>query len=144
MAITSYYQFFERYFYGIVIANTSYLNTYICNRLSAEHLHRLYIFSLVWGIGAFLENDDRRQYDEFLRNKFTSYDFPEPFDINVSVLDFYVNIEGEYFCNKIMIISRARGTTTTGESKKILPLSFFKVFVLKFFVNCYLWGSYRL
>lgn len=65
------------------------------NRLSVEHLHRLYLFSLVWGIGAFLENRDRKKYDEFLRTKFKSFDFPAPYDINVSVFDFYVNIEGK-------------------------------------------------
>lgn len=68
---------------------------YFIFRLSAEHLHRLYVFSLVWGIGAFLENDDRNKYDDYIRTKFTIFDLPAAYDINISVFDFYVSTEGE-------------------------------------------------
>lgn len=64
------------------------------NRLSPEHLHRLYVFSLVWGIGAFLENEDRDKYNDFIRTKFTSFDLPEATEDNKSLFDFYVTIEG--------------------------------------------------
>lgn len=46
--------------------------------LTSEHLAKLYVFALIWGMGAFLEVDDRRKYDVFLKETFTSLDIPKP------------------------------------------------------------------
>ena len=35
--------------------------------LTREHYERLYIFTLMWSIGAFLELDDRAKMEEFMR-----------------------------------------------------------------------------
>lgn len=69
----------------------------LCTKLSPEHLHRLYVFSLVWGMGAFLELQGRIKFDAFLRDKLsTLLDLPQaPGDPGTTVFDFYVNDEGE-------------------------------------------------
>lgn len=63
-------------------------------RLTPEHLHRLYVFALVWGIGAFLENDDRDRYNDYIRTTFTSFDLPAATEDNKSLFDFYVTVDG--------------------------------------------------
>ena len=40
------------------------------------HLRRLYIFSLVWSVGALLERPDRKRLDDFIREQFP--DLPVP------------------------------------------------------------------
>jgi len=66
-------------------------------RLSAQHLHRLYVFSLVWSMGAFLDIGDRKKFSVFLRDKLTPVlDLPEskkPPD--ATVFDFVVSQQGE-------------------------------------------------
>lgn len=65
--------------------------------MTAEHLHRLYVFALVWGIGALLEKADRSKYDEYLRSNFQTLDLPyldkKP---NATVFDFVVNEKGKW------------------------------------------------
>lgn len=36
--------------------------------LTREHYERLYIFTLMWSIGAYLELDDRAKMEEYMRN----------------------------------------------------------------------------
>lgn len=40
------------------------------SNVSASHLERLYIFSLMWSVGALLELDDRAKMEEFSRGNF--------------------------------------------------------------------------
>lgn len=44
--------------------------------LSAEHLARLYVFALAWGMGALLELSDRKKFDQYVRDKFKDLDLP--------------------------------------------------------------------
>jgi hypothetical protein len=69
----------------------------LCTKLSPEHLHRLYVFALVWGMGAFLELPGRVKFDLFLREKLaTLLDLPSNAgDPQATVFDFYVNDEGK-------------------------------------------------
>lgn len=45
--------------------------------LTNEHLAKLYVFSLVWGMGAFLENEDRLKYDVFLKEHLPELSLPK-------------------------------------------------------------------
>nr|CAD7397043.1 unnamed protein product [Timema cristinae] len=62
-------------------------------RLSQEHLHKLYVFALIWSMGAFLDLDDRKRFDDFLRDKLSSLDLPPTHTMTVAtttVFDFVV------------------------------------------------------
>nr|CAD7569561.1 unnamed protein product [Timema californicum] len=66
-------------------------------RLSQEHLHKLYVFALIWSMGAFLDLDDRKRFDEFLRDKLSSLDLPPTHTMTVAtttVFDFVVSHNG--------------------------------------------------
>ncbi|CAH0547068.1 unnamed protein product [Brassicogethes aeneus] len=43
---------------------------------TSEHLKKLYVFALVWGMGAFLENNDRKKFDTFIKEKLKFLDIP--------------------------------------------------------------------
>lgn len=65
--------------------------------MTPDHLRRLFVFALVWGIGALLEKDDRLKYSEYLRSNFQSLDLPfmekKP---EANVFDFFVNDKGKW------------------------------------------------
>lgn len=44
--------------------------------LTPEHLAKLYVFALIWGMGAFLEIEDRLKYDTFFKNNLSILDLP--------------------------------------------------------------------
>lgn len=43
---------------------------------TSEHLAKLYVFALVWGMGAYLETEDRLKYDLFFREELAFLDLP--------------------------------------------------------------------
>lgn len=45
--------------------------------LTSEHLAKLYVFALVWGMGAFLECEDRLKYDVFLKENCPELSLPK-------------------------------------------------------------------
>lgn len=45
--------------------------------LTNEHLAKLYVFALIWGMGAFLESEDRRKYDIFLKENLELLSLPK-------------------------------------------------------------------
>ncbi|XP_050711756.1 dynein axonemal heavy chain 5-like isoform X2 [Eriocheir sinensis] len=60
-----------------------------------EHIHRLFVFAMMWSIGALLELADRARLEDHLKNKFTALDLPEctkgPTD---SIFDYRVDENG--------------------------------------------------
>jgi dynein heavy chain len=65
--------------------------------LSPQHLHRLYVFSLVWSMGAFLDIGDRKKFSDFLHDKLASVlDLPKSNKLpDAVVFDYMVSQQGE-------------------------------------------------
>ncbi|XP_076449104.1 dynein axonemal heavy chain 5-like [Babylonia areolata] len=66
-------------------------------QITPKHFEHLYIFIVMWSIGAFLELDDRAKLEEFIRSstEFT-LDLPALADSEQTMFDFFVNKEGEW------------------------------------------------
>ncbi|KAG5322537.1 DYH5 protein, partial [Pseudoatta argentina] len=65
--------------------------------LTTEYLTRLYVFALVWGIGALLETADRQKYDKYLRENFDTLDLPiSDRYLDATVFDFFVTDKGTW------------------------------------------------
>eukprot|EP00118_Oscarella_pearsei_P013119 m.101516 g.101516 ORF g.101516 m.101516 type:complete len:4701 (+) comp37133_c1_seq2:73-14175(+) len=64
---------------------------------SAAHLGRLFVFALMWSIGALLELEDREKMEAFLRKDTPTLDFP-PVDASSgdTMFEFVVNEQGEW------------------------------------------------
>uniref|UniRef100_A0A1B0GJY1 Putative dyneins heavy chain n=1 Tax=Lutzomyia longipalpis TaxID=7200 RepID=A0A1B0GJY1_LUTLO len=62
-----------------------------------EHLHRLYIFAMAWGMGAFLNTGDQKKMDEFVKQRFPTMDFPiEERNPSATIFDFFVTSTGAW------------------------------------------------
>lgn len=44
--------------------------------LTSEHLAKLYVFALIWGMGAYLEADDRNKYNAYIKEHLGFLDLP--------------------------------------------------------------------
>lgn len=65
--------------------------------ITSEHLKRLYIFALIWGVGALLETADRLKYDVFLKENFQSWDLPNSENCpDAKIFDFFVTEKGKW------------------------------------------------
>ncbi|KAJ1525369.1 hypothetical protein ONE63_010185 [Megalurothrips usitatus] len=66
--------------------------------LTPEHLGRLYVFALAWGMGALLELADRQKYDRFLRDNLPQLDLPAAsrHHPDATVFDFVVSQTGKW------------------------------------------------
>ncbi|XP_022609362.1 dynein heavy chain 5, axonemal [Seriola dumerili] len=69
-----------------------------CGDLSREHLERLYVFALMWSIGALLELADRRRMDIWLRaNDSIHLNLPEiSCDSEDTMFDYHVTADGQW------------------------------------------------
>lgn len=67
--------------------------------LTPEHLHNLYVFALIWGMGAFLDISDRRKFSNFLHEKLASVlHLPKSDSMpDAIVFDFVVSQQGKKF-----------------------------------------------
>lgn len=65
--------------------------------VSREHVERLYIFALMWSVGALLELEDRRKMESWLRsNDSIHLDLPDiPLDSEDTMFDYHVTADGE-------------------------------------------------
>ena len=65
--------------------------------LSAQHLERLYLFCVMWSLGALLELDDRAKMEQFMRENF-EHDLP-PVDeeIHETIFEYLVAEDGRWF-----------------------------------------------
>ncbi|CAH4038579.1 unnamed protein product [Pieris brassicae] len=63
-----------------------------------EHLHKIYVFSLVWGFGSLLETGDRIKYDKYIKETYREIlDIPKhPHNKPSMLFDFYVKQHGKW------------------------------------------------
>ncbi|KAL0211729.1 hypothetical protein RCL1_005355 [Eukaryota sp. TZLM3-RCL] len=63
--------------------------------ISNNHLERMFVFALIWSLGAVLEKEDRQKFDLFLRGD-RNLDLPSTFD-SETVYDYWISSEtGEW------------------------------------------------
>ncbi|KAK1795394.1 hypothetical protein P4O66_010566 [Electrophorus voltai] len=63
--------------------------------LSADHISRLFVFALMWSVGALLELDDRSKMEVFLRNHPVLLDMPSPQE-DQTIFEFMISESGEW------------------------------------------------
>ena len=87
-----------------------------------EHMSKLYVFALIWGMGAFLETADRSKYDRFLKENLTELDLPKNDRKNpdATVFDYVVNSDGEWVLWSTMVTNYVYPELATPEYSTIL------------------------
>nr|XP_012602340.2 dynein heavy chain 8, axonemal [Microcebus murinus] len=64
---------------------------------SVEHLHKLFVFALMWSLGALLELDSRDKFEAFLRHHESKLDLPViPKGANQTMYEFFVTDYGDW------------------------------------------------
>ena len=72
--------------------------------LTKEHVTRLYVFAIMWSIGALLELDERLKLQEYIldNNDRLELDLPALTEgANETVFEYYVDIEGKIIVKKM-------------------------------------------
>ncbi|CAG9857423.1 unnamed protein product [Phyllotreta striolata] len=90
---------------------------------TGEHLGKLYVFALVWGMGAYLESEDRSKYDLFVREELSAVlDIPVNNKNNpdATVFDYVVNAEGDWVSWSTMVTNYVYPELATPDFSQIL------------------------
>ncbi|XP_039763737.1 dynein heavy chain 5, axonemal [Pararge aegeria] len=87
-----------------------------------EHLHKIYVFTLVWGFGSLLETDDRFRFDKFIKTTFKEIlDLPKHPNNKPSILfDFYVKHPGKWVLWDDLMTNYIYPDTATPDYSNIL------------------------
>uniref|UniRef100_A0A672FP32 Dynein, axonemal, heavy chain 5 n=1 Tax=Salarias fasciatus TaxID=181472 RepID=A0A672FP32_SALFA len=82
----------------VIMQCINMLQGLIPSKLSREYLERLYVFSLMWSIGALLELDDRRKMEMWLRaNDSICLNLPDiPPESEDTIFDYHVTADGRW------------------------------------------------
>lgn len=86
--------------------------------LQAPHLEKLFIFSVMWSLGALLELEDRAKMEEFMMNHECGLNFPPKQD-DETIFEYMVD---------------EKGTITS----KTVRIVFMVLYSFKFFLNKFL------
>lgn len=62
----------------------------------SEHLERLFVFCLMWSLGALLEIEDRAKLEEYIRAHDSGIDVPQAHP-GETMFDYMVNPNGSHF-----------------------------------------------
>ncbi|XP_050432698.1 dynein axonemal heavy chain 5 [Adelges cooleyi] len=93
---------------------------------SKIHLQRLFVFSLVWGLGALLETADRLKFHTYLNDNFASVlDLPSSTaQPDAQVFDFFVTDEGQWDHWNTVMASTTQAETSSGSdySQVLVPI----------------------
>ncbi|KAL9890241.1 LOW QUALITY PROTEIN: dynein axonemal heavy chain 1 [Glossina fuscipes fuscipes] len=68
-----------------------------------EHLHRLYIFALAWGLGAYLSSTDRMKLNLYIKETFPDLDYAKGTPAENSIFDFFVSPAGAWHSWKTLV-----------------------------------------
>ncbi|XP_049782831.1 dynein axonemal heavy chain 5 [Schistocerca cancellata] len=85
--------------------------------MEPEHLRKLYVFALVWGLGAFLSMSDRQPFDVFLRDKQAALALPPA---TATVFDYVVTKEGKWELWSNLVPSYSYPETSTPDYSTIM------------------------
>nr|CAI5822334.1 unnamed protein product [Callosobruchus analis] len=90
--------------------------------LTSEHLAKLYVFALIWGMGAYLETANRLKYDVFIRDNLGFLDLPinDSKNQQATLFDYYVSSDGEWTPWTTMVTNYAYPDLATPEYASIL------------------------
>ncbi|KAG5886924.1 hypothetical protein JTB14_034200 [Gonioctena quinquepunctata] len=90
--------------------------------LTNEHLAKLYVFALVWGMGAYLEIEDRLKFDVFMKESLGFLDLPvnDRKHVGATVFDYVVNSDGDWVPWSSMVTNYVYPETATPEYATIL------------------------
>uniref|UniRef100_A0A2S2PXW6 Dynein heavy chain 5, axonemal n=1 Tax=Sipha flava TaxID=143950 RepID=A0A2S2PXW6_9HEMI len=89
---------------------------------SKIHLQRLYMFSLVWGLGALLETMDRHKFHSYINDNFASIiDLPKLNDQpDATVFDFFVTDEGKWEHWNVAMASATQTESSSSDYSQVL------------------------
>ncbi|XP_050507714.1 dynein axonemal heavy chain 5 [Diabrotica virgifera virgifera] len=89
---------------------------------TSEHLSKLYVFAMVWGMGAYLESDDRLKFNEFIKGELSFLDLPinDRKNQDATVFDYVVNSDGEWVHWSTMVTNYVYPEVATPEFASIL------------------------
>lgn len=90
-----------------------------------EHLHKIYVFVLIWGFGSLLETEDRVRFDKYLKSSFAEIlELPKhPSNKPSIVFDFYVKQPGKWeLWDDLMTNYQYPDTATPDYSSILVPI----------------------
>ncbi|CAG9558495.1 unnamed protein product [Danaus chrysippus] len=90
-----------------------------------EHLHKIYVFSLVWGFSSLLETQDRLRFDKYIKSTFSELlELPTHPNNKPSILfDFYVKHPGKWeLWDDLMTNYMYPDTATPDYSNILVPI----------------------
>lgn len=68
-----------------------------------EHLQRLYVFALAWGLGGYLSTSDRVKMHMFVKESFPQLDYPKGSSHENTIFDFFVSPTGVWQSWKTLV-----------------------------------------